>query len=142
MKYLRSLGEKSAEQALAKMKEEQAAADRRQSEEEQAVANELSEALEEIEETYNVDFDKSPKVLEQFKEYITELAPRRNGEIVGFPNIPAAWKEFSAKLKQPNSRAKDFASRSVARPGDSTAAPQSEDHSWEATSKMISKLLG
>jgi DNA mismatch repair ATPase MutL len=140
VEYLRSLGDKASERAIEKMRKEQEEKERQQSEEDKEALEELESGIEEIEENYNVDFDKNPKQLDAFKEYLLELAPRRNGVIVGFPNIPAAWKEFAEKSKRPNTRAKDFAARSVARPGDSTAAPQSTDHSWDAVDRMLSKL--
>lgn len=143
-KYLSSIEEKGAQKALSTIQQQQ--------EEERKAEAEASEALdngfESIEESYGVDLTSnnptSKKMRTDFIEFIKRVSPKdENGNVVQFPDIPETFALFQEvnKSKSPsNSKAKELASRSMARSGDSSNTPVSKDNSWRAVDKIFSKL--
>lgn len=89
---------------------------------------ELETAFSNIEDTYEVDISSnSPlakKTRQEFVSFIEKIAPKdRNGDIVDYPDMTSAWETFSELKKataQP-SRAKELASRSMARSSEAPA---------------------
>ena len=79
--------------------------------------NEVSDALDDIEDTFNIDFDtpQGRKTKSDFIDYVKRVAPKDNtGEIVAFPD----WRETFSLFKESqrpvsNDRAKDLANRSI-----------------------------
>lgn len=91
---------------------------------------ELESAFDNIEENYNVDISSNAplakKTRQEFGAYIERIAPKdREGNIVAYPDMNAAWETFSELKKstaQP-SRAKELASRSMSRSAETSNAP-------------------
>lgn len=91
---------------------------------------ELENAFENIEETFDVDITSNNaiarKTRQEFVSFVEKIAPKdRNGDIVDYPDMNSAWETFSEMKKataQPN-RAKDLASRSMARSAETTSEP-------------------
>jgi hypothetical protein len=89
---------------------------------------ELENAFENIEEAFDVDITSNNplarKTRQEFVTFVEKIAPKdRNGDIVDYPDMTSAWETFSEIKKstqQPN-RAKELASRSMARSSEATA---------------------
>lgn len=93
---------------------------------------ELENAFDDIEDSYGVDLTSgsaaSKKIRSEFVTYVERIAPKdRHGEIRDYPDMNAAWESFSEirKASQQPSRAKELASRGMARSSDAqVTAPQ------------------
>ena len=116
--------EERAFNRLSKSQQEELEAERKAEEQ-------LTNALDEIEETFNVDItSKDPvarKTRVDFMNFVEKIAPKNSrGEIIDYPDMNSAFETFQEMRKTtPNSnRAKDLASRSMARSGDTVAKPQ------------------
>lgn len=103
----------------------------REIEAERKADEQLSNSIEEIETTYNVDLtSKDPiarKARVDFLNFVEKIAPKDEyGEIIDFPDMISAYETFSEMKKSSpdKSRAKELASRSMARSGDSQPKPQ------------------
>jgi hypothetical protein len=95
----------------------------------QEAEEELSTAFDTIEDTFDVDITSSNpiarKTRQDFITYVEKIAPKdRNGEIRDYPDMVSAWETFSDMRKSQPSRAKELASRGIARNTDTVAQPQ------------------
>jgi len=90
----------------------------REAEADREAEDELESAFESIEENYDVDFSRNPKLRSEFATFVEKIAPKdRNGEVIDYPDMESAWETFS-EIKSANrtpSRAKELASRGMAR---------------------------
>ncbi len=139
--YFKTLkGEARAEflQEAVEQQKQQAAEDAR-------AAEELDEYFDEIESTHGVDLSsdnaQAKQLRSQFIDYVTKIAPKNaEGEVVGFPDLLAAFDEFSSRREKPNAnRAKQLASRGLSRSGDaSQAAPAGK--SWRDVDRFFDSL--
>lgn len=110
---------------------------------------ELSNAFDNIEETFDVDITSNNpiarKTRQEFVSFVEKIAPKdRNGDIVDYPDMNSAWEMFDERRKAttPPSRAKELASRSMARSaetGTAQAIPVNK-HSFERTDNFIESL--
>lgn len=96
----------------------------------QEAEQELESAFENIEETFDVDISSnSPlakKTRQEFVSFVEKIAPKdRYGDVVDYPDMTSAWETFSEmkKATQQPSRAKELASRSMARSAETSAKP-------------------
>jgi hypothetical protein len=91
-----------------------------------------------------VDFYSNPraeKLRSEFVDFIARISPKdENGDITAYPDIQEAWSLFSSTRKPADSnRAKDIASRSMARSSDApNAAPRG--NTWKDVERAFSKL--
>ena len=97
----------------------------------QEAEEELDNAFENIEETFDVDITSNNaiarKTRQEFVSFVEKIAPKdRNGDIVDYPDMASAWETFSEIKKSTAipSRAKELASRSMARSAETTVTPQ------------------
>ena len=108
--------------------------------------NEVSDALDAIEETFDIDMTSSSaqakKVRGEFLDFVGRVAPKnQNGDIVSYPDFVETYKVFREMNRTPsNDRAKSLASRSIAPSSEATVA-QPTGSSWDDTERMIAKLL-
>lgn len=110
---------------------------------------ELENAFDNIEENFDVDITSNnpvaKKTRQEFVSFIEKIAPKdRNGDIVDYPDMNSAWETFSEMRKSTAtpSRAKELASRSMARSSDTgtqQAIPVNK-HSFERTDNFIESL--
>lgn len=108
----------------------------------------LTNAIDDIEDTYNVDLtSKDPVARKQrvdFMNFVEKIAPKdEHGEIVEFPDMLSAYETFQEmkKVEKPN-RAKELASRSMSRSSDTIPQPQKRltfDDADTIFSKMFKK---
>jgi len=110
---------------------------------------ELESAFDNIEETFDVDITSNnpvaKKTRQEFVSFVEKIAPKdRNGDIVDYPDMSSAWETFSEMRKSTAtpSRAKELASRSMARSAETgTAQPiPVNKHSFERTDNFIESL--
>lgn len=107
---------------------------------------ELENAFDNIEETYDVDISSTnpiaKKTRQDFVTFIERIAPKNSrGEIVDYPDMTSAWETFQEvqkATKQP-SRAKELASRSMARSAETTVE-QIKRPSWDSVDAFIESL--
>ncbi len=117
-------------------------------EEDRKAEEELVGGLESIEERFGVDITSNApqarKARTEYLTYIERIAPKdEQGQVTAYPDFEASFEDFQERTKrapQPNNRAKELSSRSMARSGDSSTAPVSKDNSWSAVEKIFSKL--
>lgn len=116
---------------------------------EQQAEEQLYEGFETIEEEFDIDItSKSPqarKTKAEFIEFIEAIAPKDEyGEITEYPDFTKSFEIFqSLKAKTPPaSRAKELASRSMARASDASTIPEPQGFSWKDVDKHFSKLQG
>ncbi len=124
-----------AEQKILEIKNREEEADRQAEEE-------LENAFDEIEETYDVDLSKNHKLRSEFVSFVEKIAPKnRDGEIVDYPDMNSAWETFSEIKKstvQP-SRAKELASRGLQRSAETTVK-QDKNINWNAVDEYMDTL--
>lgn len=109
----------------------------------------LANGFESIEEQFDVDITSNTpqarRTKAEFIEFIETIAPKDEyGEIKEFPDFERSFEIFQnlrAKA-QPVTRAKELASRSMARASDASAIPETQGTSWKDVEKMFSKLQG
>lgn len=101
----------------------------------------LTNAFENIEDAYDVDLTsaQAKKTREEFITFIEKIAPKRNGEIVEYPDMNSAWETFREIKKSTPSRAKELASRSMARSAE-TSVKQEKKIDWNAVDEMMDTL--
>lgn len=139
---LTNLDEKAVRRAEAKIQEIQ-------NEEflaEQEAEEELSNALEDIEENFDVDItsntQSAKKMRNDFLGFVEKIAPKdRQGNIIDYPDMASAWETFSSmrqSTKQP-SRAKELASKSLSRSSESVPAQQ-ERVDWNKVDSLLDGL--
>lgn len=134
-----ALAEERALGRLTQKEQESLAADK-------AAEAELENAFENIEESYGVDISSNNplarKTRQEFVTFVEKIAPKdRNGDIIDYPDMQSAWETFS-EIKRANptpSRAKELASRSMARSAETTAVQQTKA-SWDAADDFIASL--
>lgn len=139
--YFGTLKGEARKEFLAELQQQQ----EQQLVEDRHAQEELDTSFEEIEETYNVDLSSSSaaakKARSEFIDYIRKIAPKNEeGEVVGFPDLVSSFEEYQDRSKRvPASRAKELASRGLARSTDTTiAAPTGR--SWKDVDRFFSKL--
>ena len=139
--YFGTLKGEARQEFLAEMREQE----QKQVEQDNAVAAELDEAFENIEETYNVDLSSNSagakQLRAQFIEYVRKIAPKdANGEVVAFPDMDSAFEIFQERNKRaPAVRAKELASRGLTRSAD-TATVAPTGRSWKDVDKFFGQL--
>lgn len=96
----------------------------------QEAEEELENAFDNIEQNFDVDItSNSPiakKTRQEFVAYVERIAPKdQNGDIKDYPDMNAAWEDFSErkKLTQAPNRAKELASRSMKRSAETSSEP-------------------
>lgn len=140
-KALEGADERAATKASSRLIELQKKAQDDAEEETQRAVNELNKGLEEVEETFKVDFTSNKTELAEFKNYIRKIAPKdEDGEIKAFPDLVATYEAFTAQKKPTNSRAKELASRGMSRSSDASAAPVATPKDWNSIDKLFAKL--
>lgn len=102
---------------------------------EKEAEQELDSAFESIEETYDVDLTsaRSQKTRSEFLTFVEKIAPKnKDGEILDYPDMNSAWETFS-EMRKPSepSRAKQLASRGMARSSESTASVQGKSPTFD-----------
>ena len=115
-------------------------------EEDRKAEEELDNALVGIEESFNVDITSNAplakKTRQEFLSYVEKIAPKdRDGDVVAYPDMTAAWEEFQEKKKstaQPN-RAKELASRGLNRSVETNVKPQ-ERITWNKVDEMLDTM--
>lgn len=117
--------EQAEERAFGRLSQEK----QREVEAERQADEQLTNSIDDIEETYNVDLtSKDPvarKTRVDFMTFVEKIAPKdEHGEIKEFPDMLSAYETFQdmRKTERPN-RAKDLASRGVQRSGDTVPKP-------------------
>lgn len=135
--------EKGAQRALEQLQNEK-------NEERQAEAeaqDELTRGFEEVEENFNVDLtSNTPQVRKErgeFVDFIKRIAPKdENGDVTQFPDLAESYQLFkdTRKPAQNNTRAKELASRGMARSTETTTTATNTDKSWDAVDKIFGKL--
>jgi len=142
-RVLSGLEEKGAQKAISTLKKQEE--DEREAE--RQALDVLSSGLESIEESFGIDITSNApaakKTRNEFIELVKRMSPKGpDGQIVQFPDLLETWSVFQDmnKSKSAPSRAKDLASRGMARSSDASIAPSTGDKSWNAVDKMFSKL--
>lgn len=143
--YLGSLEEKGAQRALQQLQYEQ----QREVEQDRQAEDELSDGFDNIEQTFNVDLSSNApiarKMRNEFIDFITRVSPKdEDGQVQSFPDLEETFTLFQElnKKTQVPSRAKELASRSMARSSEASSAPVAGDKSWRAVDKLFGKLSG
>jgi len=124
-----------AEQKILEIKEREERADREAEEE-------LEEAFDNIEEAFDVDLSssRSGNLKKEFVTFVEKIAPKdKNGNVAEYPDMLSAWETFSQIKKstaQP-SRAKEIASRSMARSSETPVNQQPKRIDWNAVDEYM-----
>lgn len=112
----------------------------------QQAEEELENAFDSIEENYDVDITSNNpiarKTRQEFVSFVEKIAPKdRNGDIIDYPDMTSAWETFSEikKSNQQPSRAKELASRSMARSSEAQSK-QPEKVDWNAVDAYMDSL--
>lgn len=135
-KHLDSLTDKAKEKFLEEMREQE----REVQEADDAALDELNAGFDAIEEEFGVDLSRDSQKRAAFVEYLRKVSHKNaDGEVDQFADIPAAWEEFQERQSKPASRAKELASRGLARSGDTTSAPV-QRRDWNAVEKYFDQL--
>lgn len=143
-KVLGSLEEKGAQRAIQQL-QEQAEQERQ---EEIRAQEELDEGFDSVEETFGVDLSSNTpqarKTRSEFVDYIRKIAPKNeDGEVSAFPDLTSAFETFQELQKRApttSSRAKELASKGMARSSDATVAPAQTAKNWKSIDKLFSNL--
>ncbi len=114
--------------------------------EDQEAEEELGNAFENIEETYDVDItSNSPqarKVRQDFVSFVERIAPKNSyGEVIDYPDMNSAWETYSEMKRstaQP-SRAKELASRGMSRSAE-TSVKDTKKVDWNAVEEFMDTL--
>lgn len=142
-KALYGMDEKAAQRALAEIEQERY----EELQAEKEAEDQLIYGFEAIQDATGIDLyaTNNRKLKGQFIDFIEKISPKDNdGEIIDFPDIPAAFSAFQATQVRASStlKAKELASRSVDRSGDASITPQVEDKSWDSVDRIFNRLLG
>jgi hypothetical protein len=143
-KYLSGLEEKGAQKALSTIQEER----QREVQEEEKAVEELNQGFDGIEETFGVDITsntpQAKKTRNDFVDFINRVSPKDEyGQVVQLPDLEntfALFQEMNQNKKPSTNRAKELASKSMARSTDASNAPTTTDNSWKAVEKAFSKI--
>jgi hypothetical protein len=118
----------------------------RESEADKEAEEELENAFDNIEETFDVDLTSNnpiaKKTRQEFVSFVEKIAPKdKNGEIIDYPDMTSAWETFSEiqKSKGTSTRAKDLASRGMARSAETTVK-EVPKAGWDAADAYIESL--
>jgi hypothetical protein len=133
------LAEERAFNRLTKQQQEAVQAEKQADEE-------LENALDEIEEKFDIDITSNEPVAKKmrvdFLKFVERIAPKnKDGEISEYPDMLEAYDTFKEMKKAPSSasKAKDISSRSMGRSSEaSTKAAQG--HTWKDIDKIFDKL--
>ncbi len=106
---------------------------------------ELESAFENIEENYGVDISSNnslaKKTRQEFVSFIERIAPKdREGNVIDYPDMTSAWETFSELKKATPSRAKELASRSMARSSEASPTQQQKRVDWNAVNEFMDTL--
>lgn len=109
--------------------------------------NALDESFDSIEETYGVDINSSApaarKLRNEFITFVQRVAPKNSdGEITDYPDFVETFdvfQEIQKKAPQFN-RAKDIASRSMARSTETPSVKNTQRTTWDSISRAFDKL--
>jgi hypothetical protein len=116
--FKKALGNMKDEAKLEALREIEARGEEETKAEIQA-QNEVSEALDDIEDIFNIDITsnapQAKKMRSDFIDFVKRVAPKdRNGDIVSYPDFKETFSVFKDMNKpQSNDRAKDLANRSI-----------------------------
>ncbi len=138
-RYLGSLEEKGADRAMSYLQQQEEEA---RQEEEQA-SEEIEQGFEDIEETFGVDLSSNAptarKTRNEFIDFIKRVAPKDSeGNVTALPDLTETFELYQSTQTRPsNTRAKELASRGMARSSNATEAPQDKDVSWKAVDKFF-----
>lgn len=135
--YFGTLKGEAKQEFIEQMQEQE----RQQTAEDDAALDELNSGFEAIEEDYGVDLTSDLKTRNSFIEFLRKVSHKdENGEVDQFADIPSAWEAFQEQKKPaPASRAKELASRGMARSTDTGEAPK-RGYSWKDVDREFSKL--
>lgn len=125
--------ERAKKEALAELKREQ----QNEVQAERDAEDELEAGFESVEEHFGIEFNPNQK--RGFATFISKVAPKDEyGEVTAYPDFIETYDTYQqlAKATQSPNRAKDLASRSMARSGESTVKPQ-ERITWDTVDKII-----
>lgn len=116
--FKKAFGSMKDEAKLEALREIEARSEEEQQAEIQA-QNEVSEALDDIEDTFNIDITsnapQAKKIRSDFIDFVKRVAPKdAYGDIVSYPDFRSTFEIFKDMNKpQSNDRAKDLANRSI-----------------------------
>jgi hypothetical protein len=137
-KSLRSTDQRAIAKAEAKIQEIK----NKEVQAEKDAEEELTNAIEAIEENFEVELPEGSKVRNEFLSFVEKIAPKdRNGNIVAYPDMESAWETFSENKKatSPTTRAKALASRSMARSSETTVV-QPKKVDWQSVDEYMDTL--
>lgn len=119
--------QQAEERAFNKLSEERERELREEKEAEEYLVN----AIDDLEDTFNVDLTSKDPVAKKtrvdFLKFVEKIAPKDSeGNIINYPDMTSAFETFQATRPKNNSneKAKDLASRSMSRSGDSISTPE------------------
>ena len=141
-KYLSTLEEKGADRALSQLQKQEEEA----RQEEAQASEEIEQGFEDIEETFGVDISSNTptarKTRNEFIDFIKRVAPKDSeGNVVALPDLTETFELYqSTQTKPSNTRAKELATRSMARSNNTSEAPQEKDVSWKSVDKWFGSL--
>lgn len=108
--------------------------------------NEVSSALDDIEETYNVDITsntpQAKKSRSDFLSFVERISPKdKEGNIISYPDFSETFKIFKDMNKPAsNDRAKEISAKSMANSSEPGTTSESSN-SWKDVDKYFSKLF-
>lgn len=141
-KYLSSLEEKGADRAMNQLQQREEEA----RQEEAQASEEIEEGFENIEDTFGVDISSNTptarKTRNEFIDFIKRVAPKDSeGNVTALPDLTETFELYqSTQTKPSNTRAKELASRSMARSSSMSETPQEKDVSWKSVDKWLGSL--
>lgn len=146
VKEFKNILEKGTQRAKAEALAEIEARERAEIEADKQAEEELENAFDNIEETYDVDLTSdnplAVKTRQEFVSFVERIAPKdRNGNVVDYPDMTSAWETFSEMKKATStpSRAKELASRGMARSAEASSKPQ-ERVDWNTVDSFLETL--
>lgn len=141
-RYLSSLEEKGADRALYQLSQQEEEA----RQEEAQASEEIEQGFEDIEETFGVDLSSnSPtarRTRNDFIDFIKRVAPKdRDGDVIALPDLTETFDLYQSTRQKPsNTRAKELATRSMARSNNASDTPQEKEVSWKTVDKWLGGL--
>ena len=141
-KILLEREDKGAEKALKYFQEQQ----QKEQQVYKDAENEVEQGFESIEERFGIDLDapQSSKLRNDFIDFVTKISPKdTEGNIVQYADFEASFETFQEMNKRTapsNSKAKELASKSIARANDASSVPVTGDKSWKAVEKLFGRL--
>lgn len=147
-RVLSGIEEKGAERAISRLREQEEEAARIEAEQEAAAVEAIDEGFENIESSYNIDLSsntaQAKKLRSEFIDFVKKVSPKdEDGEPTALPDLVETFglfQQMNKAGKPVNSKAKEIASRSLARSTDASNAPQTEGKSWRDVDRIFSKL--